>query len=560
MWSRKAKLLAAMGVATLVAAVWADSPRLELMGFVLLASILLEWLRFRAASISHGLTMERSIEGLARAGCCWIDDRVAVTVTLRAKRGWPHLELRDLLPSHFQPEEEAAAWTATLAAKGEASWTYRARALRVGHASFPGVSCTLVGWGGLFYQPVFIERPVHVSVYPEVFRKRTTPAFIKKYNRFRMHGIHFHRRPGTGSELLELRDYIEGDPPQTIAWRASARRDQLVTREFESEVPIRVTVFLDGSASMRVAARGGTQLDSAIVLFSQFARLAMDARDRVGLAVFTESTESVLRPGRGRAHLFRLLETLTSYGNLSPAHSLGDLDGMFDTVERYSKIRYPRAWTPALNHFPIPLFSWDTPASLRRQSRRKKVAALLVALLGPGPASIERALVDDRFFGDLLSRFCERERIQVGRGFGEAVLDVCRAASPKLGVLARNLRYAVQRAKDNELYLIAANFAELEGRLDPVVAAAQLAIARHHRVLVVNSWLSAYFPKKEETPSDAAAALDAILRERYVRSLRSVRERFLRGGIPYVELQPEDTVAYLLAHVDRLRHLHGVPA
>ena len=48
-----------------------------------------------------------------------------------------------------------------------------------------------------------------------------------------------------GSELLDLREYRPGDPPKTIAWKASARRDMLITKEFENDVPVRCTLFLD---------------------------------------------------------------------------------------------------------------------------------------------------------------------------------------------------------------------------------------------------------------------------------------------------------------------------
>src|SRR5439155_22878703 len=49
-----------------------------------------------------------------------------------------------------------------------------------------------------------------------------------------------------------LRDYLPGDPPKTIAWKVSARRDRLITKEFESEVPVRCTLFVDISHSVRV--------------------------------------------------------------------------------------------------------------------------------------------------------------------------------------------------------------------------------------------------------------------------------------------------------------------
>ena len=64
-------------------------------------------------------------------------------------------------------------------------------------------------------------------------------------------GVHRLKRPGGGSELLDLRDYMPGDPPKMIAWKPSARKDKLFTKEFESEVPVRCTLFVDASESTR---------------------------------------------------------------------------------------------------------------------------------------------------------------------------------------------------------------------------------------------------------------------------------------------------------------------
>ncbi|MBW3619256.1 MAG: DUF58 domain-containing protein [Actinobacteria bacterium] len=52
------------------------------------------------------------------------------------------------------------------------------------------------------------------------------------------------RRPGAGVDLLGVREYRRGDPLRAVAWRASARRDQLVVRELEDPARVRVRVEL----------------------------------------------------------------------------------------------------------------------------------------------------------------------------------------------------------------------------------------------------------------------------------------------------------------------------
>lgn len=50
------------------------------------------------------------------------------------------------------------------------------------------------------------------------------------------------RRPGDGVDVLGVREYRRGDALRAVAWKASARRDQLVVRELEDPARARVRV------------------------------------------------------------------------------------------------------------------------------------------------------------------------------------------------------------------------------------------------------------------------------------------------------------------------------
>ena len=135
------------------------------------------------------------------------------------------------------------------------------------------------------------------------------PASKKRHNQLMPPGIHRFRRPGSGSELLDLRDYLPGDPPKTIAWKVSARRDRLITKEFESEVPVRCTLFVDTSNSVRVPGRAdGTEdgsprpyrkaLDRLVDLAAGILQASASIRDLTGLCLFDEQGVTSVRPNR----------------------------------------------------------------------------------------------------------------------------------------------------------------------------------------------------------------------------------------------------------------------
>ena len=75
----------------------------------------------------------------------------------------------------------------------------------------------------------------------------------------------------------------------------------------------------------------------------------------------------------------------------------------------------------------------------------------------------------------------------------------------KAAVLAQAMVRAVRRARDNELFVVMADLAELGNDLAPVVKACRVARARHHHVLVIVPW-----PADVPSPDDPDAATPAV--------------------------------------------------
>ncbi|MBI3271068.1 MAG: DUF58 domain-containing protein [Planctomycetes bacterium] len=584
MFSRMAKTLLVLGSGMVLSGVVLDS-RLPTVGAAVFAWVLVEWLLFHASVVlfDRCLRLERSFAGPTGLPTVWRDQQVTVRVRL-ANRSWfhfPHLEARDIVPPHFEvaPGSGPAGggrWRLALGPREAREWSYDVVATRVGHARFPGVAVQATSFGGLFAADRFLDAPADLRVYPPLAGKKHLPALTKFYNQFRHHGVHVYRRGGTGSELLELRDYIAGDPPQAIAWRPSARREELVTRVFESEVPMRIHVFLDGSASMRVGT-GETHLEVATEMLAEFARVALSNRDWVGLTLVDERREEVVRPARGRAQLYRILDLLARHGNLSSGHAIGDFEGLFRTVEAYCQVRFPQLWEKPFNRSGVGFFSVRVTLGSSHFTRRKRLATIVAAHLGESPRLIEACLSAPRVFADLLARFCLAEGLRLAKGFSEEVLDLGARCDGKLEVLERSLRYAIQRARDNELYVLLMDFAGLADRLGPILEALKLAQQKHHAIVAMSPWLSEYF---QEVPGAAEASregtrilagpwgpaggsastelLERLTFQRYVRQQEEVRTRFLAAGLPFATVRSQEALPRLLSLVTRLRLNQGV--
>ncbi|MCU0685988.1 MAG: DUF58 domain-containing protein [Polyangiaceae bacterium] len=121
------------------------------------------------------------------------------------------------------------------------------------------------------------------------------------------------RRVGGGSELVDTRPYALGDDPREIAWHVYARLDRLVVRVRADEMPLRVALVVDASASMGHGRP--SKLRQAARVAAGLAAVALAADDRVA-AVVAGAVGGALATSGGRAALPKLLSWL---GALRPA-------------------------------------------------------------------------------------------------------------------------------------------------------------------------------------------------------------------------------------------------
>src|SRR5262249_35112364 len=158
-----------------------------------------------------------------------------------------------------------------------------------------------------FARTHFLRAPVEYRVLPVLTDDVGQPVTHKRHNLLPPPGIHRLHRPGSGSELLDLRDYLPGDPPKTIAWKVSARRDKLITKEFESEVPVRCALFVDTSNSVRLGPPGENSLARLVHLAASLTQANASVRDLTGLCLFDDHSVRIVRPARTARHVADLM-------------------------------------------------------------------------------------------------------------------------------------------------------------------------------------------------------------------------------------------------------------
>lgn len=156
-------------------------------------------------------------------------------------------------------------------------------------------------------------------------------------------GAYHSRFKGRGMSFSESRAYAPGDDPRHIDWNATARRLHeesadgagLFVKQFVEERELTLIIAVDLSGSMRA----GTRQKKRQVAAEAAALLAFSAlrnNDKVGLLLFTDRVELLVRPKKGRAHVLRCVREILAK---KPTGTGTDLAAACEVATHLSKQR-----------------------------------------------------------------------------------------------------------------------------------------------------------------------------------------------------------------------------
>jgi uncharacterized protein (DUF58 family) len=339
---------------------------LVLLGATLGMWFAFEWLIFvlRVFWLRRNIRLERMIsDERGPVDALWAGRVFSARTTIRYAGGVsvPYLTLGDRISAAAELKEGELTYEGPLAAQDSIELTYRFRCPAPGQVHWEGVSLRVSDLQGFFYFVCFVHWKTVYRVLPPLVDARGRIATLKRHNLLPPPGLHRHRRAGSGSELLDLRDYLPGDPPKTIAWKISARKDRLITKDFESEVPVRCTLFVDTSNSVRLGSAGKNSLAGLVEIASAVAQANSANRDLTGLCLFDEKGSRWVRPARGPRHLVHLLNLLAQAADLPPFSANVNLEELLPRAYTLAKDVYPELLAPEINRVPFWL-PWLVPA------------------------------------------------------------------------------------------------------------------------------------------------------------------------------------------------------
>jgi uncharacterized protein (DUF58 family) len=157
---------------------------------------------------------------------------------------------------------------------------------------------------------IIVEQPSDAIVVPSLSNVRRF-RLLALQNRLSDAGVRALKQRGDGTSFAGLRDYVPGDDPRLLEWKATARHRRLITREQTIERSQTVISLVDCGRAMTQLAGRYPRFEHVLSAALVLGDVAATSGDRVGLMAFDDELRAYVPPARGTAALRSLRTTLS---------------------------------------------------------------------------------------------------------------------------------------------------------------------------------------------------------------------------------------------------------
>jgi uncharacterized protein (DUF58 family) len=214
------------------------------------------------------------------------------------------IEIAPSAPEFF--DIEGSVESLQIKSGGRAAIERRIVPKRLGLSNWPLLRTRCAGPLGLAWWPRQVACPAVVRVLPDLFRNAGEVQGVSAT------GSQASVDRGAGAEVLRLRDYRAGDPPRVIDWKATARADRLISREFTQDHGLQIVIAIDAGRSSALRAGSLDRFGHYVNIAARLAQFAAERADLVGLVVYADRPLAALPPARGQNAVARLRSVLAA--------------------------------------------------------------------------------------------------------------------------------------------------------------------------------------------------------------------------------------------------------
>ena len=185
---------------------------------------------------------------------------------------------------------------------------YSITPLQRGPAEFGQPCCRVMSGWKLWEKKYFYGEAQASKIYPN-YKPLFRSSFIGSDQLYLDLGLQLRQRRGEGTDFHQLRDFRVGDSLRQVDWRATARFQKPISREYQEERDQQVVFLLDCGRRMRAKDGEISHFDHALNALLISAFVALRQGDSVGLLSFAGQSRWVA-PIKGRFQISRLLDQI----------------------------------------------------------------------------------------------------------------------------------------------------------------------------------------------------------------------------------------------------------
>jgi uncharacterized protein (DUF58 family) len=214
------------------------------------------------------------------------------------------VQLRDQTPLGW---EAGPILRGAVPGRGSLRLAYRAVPPQRGAHLFGDLWLRVEGPLGVVLRPLRLPATEQVRVYPPL-PAQSRGDLAAHRRAAREWGTRPSRWRQEGREFESLRDYVEGDDPRRIHWKATARLERPIVQQYEHERNQIVMILLDAGRLMMAVSQGRSKLDHSLEAAVQLSRAALAQGDRVGIIAFADEVMGFVPPRKTPDQFQRIME------------------------------------------------------------------------------------------------------------------------------------------------------------------------------------------------------------------------------------------------------------
>ncbi|MHA2350139.1 MAG: DUF58 domain-containing protein [Candidatus Thorarchaeota archaeon] len=339
------------GVLLLTSGFSFNSFYLTLCGVYLLVGLVVTLPLFAMTANIAGIEVDRTIDKIKVFSGDFM--RVKVTIRNTSRRHFDFIEVWDQFPETWILAIGENSIASRIEPGGSMSFSYILQARMRGRYYLGPTEVIMRDRLGIHYYKRTLKEQTEVLVYPTWKDVRRMEALGKQRQLGLMFGSHRTKVVGMGTDFTGFREYVPGDPFRLIDWKSSAKRGDMVIKQFEMEKNIQIVCMVDTSGSMGNGYPENTKLEYAIRASVLLTHMGLERKDLVGTCVFSDVVHSYVPPSTKPNHMYDVLEALA----MAEPRGWSDYETAISYVAKQTRKRSLFIWLTDLEESPAPLLN-----------------------------------------------------------------------------------------------------------------------------------------------------------------------------------------------------------